>query len=101
MSAQNDDSARVREAAKWLRGVSEKCCECTDGHHHQSFAFGTEADVRISRDTARALADWLAEAAESRRLGVDFSTEAEAVARGLLTGQVYRPVPTADTEAPS
>ena len=41
----------LREAATWLRGVSEKCCECTDGHHVQQYAYGTEGDVRASRDT--------------------------------------------------
>ncbi len=83
-----DVAAPLREAAEWLRAVSEKCCECTDGHHDQSRAYGTESDVHISRDTARALADWLdADAGVIERHGLDVSVSmAYVVARGLLTG---------------
>jgi hypothetical protein len=86
----------LRDAAKWLRGVSEKCCECTDGHHVQQYAYGTESDVRASRDTARALADLLesvvghVEREQVMEMG-DLHRRALAVARGVLTGSVLPP----------
>lgn len=85
---QTTDVAPLREAAHWLRVVSEKCCECTDGHHDQMPAYGTEADVHISRDTARALADWLdADAGVIERRDLDVSVSmAYVVASGLLAG---------------
>lgn len=63
---------RLIAAADWMGAVSQKCCECTDGHHDQHRPFGTEADVRISRDTARALAAWLRSAAhDAEQIGAD------------------------------
>lgn len=86
----------LREATTWLRGVSEKCCECTDGHHVQQYAYGTESDVRASRDTARAIADLLesvlghVEREQVMEMG-DLHRRALAVARGVLTGSVTAP----------
>lgn len=49
-----------RSVADWLRIAAEKCCQCTNGHHDQiEYPYGTEGDVRISRDLARTLADFL------------------------------------------
>lgn len=74
---------RLIAAADWLDGVSQKCCECTDGHHEQSRPFGTEDDVHISRDTARALAAWLRSAAhDAEQIGAD--RKALAVANQIL-----------------
>lgn len=105
-TAENDAAQTLRDAAEWLQGVSEKCCECTDGHHDQQYAYGTEADVHVSRDTARALADLLDNEANAMDRADGFArdyahvqtatyNEARrslllAVARGVLTG---RPIP--------
>jgi len=102
------DLQTLRDAAKWLQGVSEKCCECTDGHHDQQYAYGTENDVHISRDTARALASWLNTAAADLwahgplccadgcdrcddALWMPHVRRALAVARGVRTGHVFPP----------
>lgn len=70
-------------AAEWMDSVSQKCCECTDGHHEQTYAFGTEDDVHISRDAARALADWFRSAAyDASQIGAD--RKAIAAARLIL-----------------
>lgn len=48
---------RLSEIARRLLTAAEKCCQCEDGHHDQiGLPYGTEADVRISRDTAREIA---------------------------------------------
>ena len=79
---------RLLAAADWMGAVSQKCCECTDGHHDQHRPFGTEADVRISRDTARALAAWLrweAEAAcvpEHSRKALDVADQILGITKG-------------------
>lgn len=80
----------VSAAATWVRGVSQKCCECTDGHHDWTCAYGTEGDVRISRDAARALADLL------DAIAVDFDCDGEAdssvyTAAGTLATYVLPP----------
>lgn len=93
MSASSTDydagTRTLREAATWLRGVSEKCCECTDGHHVQQYAYGTEDDVHISRDTARALADLLESVAghverETAVVGGHLHRHGDAVATRIL-----------------
>lgn len=63
MSTESDALTVLREAVRWLLTVAERCCQCTDGHHDQHYAYGTDSDVRISRDAARALADWFEAAA--------------------------------------
>lgn len=102
------DLQTLRDAAKWLQGVSEKCCECTDGHHVQQYTYGTEDDVRMSRDTARALVVWIDIAgadlwAHGPLCCADGCDECDAalwmphvraalrVARGVLTGSVIPP----------
>jgi hypothetical protein len=74
---------RLNAAADWMDGVSQKCCECTDGHHEQSRPFGTEDDVHVSRDTARALAAWLRWEAECTVVP-EHSRKALAVADQIL-----------------
>jgi hypothetical protein len=55
----------AREAlAVALRHAADRCCQCTDGHHDQVPPYGTDDDVRISRDDARKIADILTESGE-------------------------------------
>ena len=55
------DLERRQELARWFRLAAEKCCQCTDGHHDwsTSYPYGTDGDVRMTRDLAREIADLL------------------------------------------
>jgi hypothetical protein len=55
------ETERRAELAVQLRQAAERCCQCTDGHHDwiPTYPYGTDGDVRMTRDLARELADLL------------------------------------------
>lgn len=56
---ETDARGRLAERLTW---AVEKCCQCTDGHHDwPANPYGTEGDVRMSRDDARMIVSLLAD----------------------------------------
>lgn len=56
---ETDARGRLAERLTW---AVEKCCQCTDGHHDwPANPYGTEGDVRMSRDDARMIVALLAD----------------------------------------
>ncbi len=55
------DAPRRAELATWFRSAADRCCQCTDGHHDWTpdYPYGTDGDVRVTRDLAREVADLL------------------------------------------
>lgn len=72
--------------AEQLMWAADECCQCDDGHHEQAAPYGTDGDVRISRDDARRIASLLAGGVPKPVTEDVIERAAKAVHRAILTG---------------